>query len=65
MKSCDVDLVKVLNEYEIQINSREQIKVTYGDKTTKLVKQSYCYTCEKKNGSWIITAMDDNISLAK
>ena len=31
-KSCDVDLVKVLNEYEIQINSREQIKVTYGDK---------------------------------
>ena len=65
VKSCDVDLVKVLNEYEIQINSREQIKVTYGDKTTKLVKQSYCYTCEKKNGSWIITAMDDNISLAK
>lgn len=58
-KSCDVVLIKVLNECTIQMNSREQIKVTYGDKTTKLVKQSYCYTCEKKNGRWIITAMNE------
>ena len=58
-KKCDVDLIRILSKCEIQINSREQIKVIYGDKTTKLVKQSYCYTCEKKNGRWIITAMNE------
>lgn len=57
-KSCDVALVKILSESQIQIHSREQIKVTYGDATTKLIRQSYRYTCEKENGQWLITVMD-------
>lgn len=46
-------------EREIQIDSKEEIKVFYADKSSRIVKQSYCYTCVKNKDKWIITAMQD------
>lgn len=44
----------------VEISSKERIKVTYADGESKIVKQSYCYTCEQnidgKDG-WMITDM--------
>lgn len=62
-KHCEVDLVRITDDLTIQINSKEQIKVFYADASEKLVRQSYCYTCEKKDGAWVITAMEDNAKL--
>lgn len=59
-KQCEVDLVRITNDLTIQINSKEQIKVFYADASEKIVRQSYCYTCEKRDGAWVITAMEDN-----
>lgn len=41
------------------ILSREEIKVFYGDGTTKIVRQGYRYTCEERESGWIITKMDE------
>lgn len=43
----------------VQLDSNEQIKVAYGDGAVKIVKQRYGYTCEKRNGKWLITTMTD------
>lgn len=41
------------------IRSSEQIRVFYKDGTSKIVNQKYHYTCEKRNGFWMITKMDE------
>ncbi len=41
------------------IRSSEKIRVFYKDGTTKIVNQQYRYTCEKQNGFWMITKMDE------
>ncbi len=58
-KSIEASAVRVSGEYEIQIDSKETIKVSYADKSSKIVKQSYCYTCTRQQGEWIIISMQD------
>lgn len=58
-KSIEASAVRVSGEYEIQIDSKEAIKVSYADKSSKIVKQSYCYTCTRQQGEWIIISMQD------
>lgn len=58
-KSIETSAVRVSGEYEIQIDSKEAIKVSYADASTKIVKQSYCYTCTRQQGEWIIISMED------
>ena len=58
-KSIEASAVRVSGEYEIQIDSKEAIKVSYADKSSKIVKQSYCYTCTRRQGEWIIISMQD------
>ena len=58
-KSIEASAVRVSGEYEIQIDSKEAIKVSYADASTKIVKQSYCYTCTRQQGEWIIISMED------
>lgn len=41
------------------IRSSEKIRVFYKDGTTKIVNQQYQYTCEKRNGFWMFTKMDE------
>ena len=58
-KSIEASAVRVSGEYEIQIDSKEAIKVSYADKSSKIVKQSYCYTCTRQQGEWSIISMQD------
>lgn len=59
VKSCSVLTVDKKSEIAVNIISKEKIKVSYADKTSKLVKQSYCYTCEYIDNTWVITKMED------
>lgn len=47
------------SESQKLIQSKEEIKVNYGDGTFRIVKQSYQYTCKKTEGGFIIIAMDE------
>ena len=51
--------IESVNENEVNIKSKEKIKVYYADETDRIVKQKYEYTCEKINGYWIITGMSE------
>ncbi len=57
VKKCSIASVEFTTSTQVKIHSREKIKVSYGDATTKVVKQKYQYTCEMINGGWIITEM--------
>lgn len=57
--TCSISSAKINTPNQVEINSREKIKVFYGDDTTKLVNQQYRYTCEYKNQNWIITKMEE------
>jgi len=59
VKKCSVSSVSFTAPSQVEICSKEKIKVTYGDATTKVVKQKYQYTCELADGGWIITGMED------
>lgn len=59
VKKCSIASVQLTDSTQVKINSRERIKVFYGDATTKVVKQKYQYTCEVVNGEWIITEMQE------
>ena len=43
----------------VAVDSSEEILVHYGDGTSKIVKQSYRYTCEFIGSGWIITDMTE------
>ncbi|MDE6851706.1 MAG: M56 family metallopeptidase [Lachnospiraceae bacterium] len=43
----------------VSVDSSEEILVYYSDNTSKVVKQTYRYTCEYVGQGWIITEMQD------
>lgn len=51
-----IDAVAV-NTNQIQVQSNEKIRVSSDRSVARLVNQSYCYTCERINGKWLITDM--------
>ena len=59
VKSYSIVSFEILEENKVEIHSKEKIKVYYAEGTSRVVKQEYKYTCEKINGSWIITEMSD------
>lgn len=59
VKSCSISSVNTIASNQVTVNSREKIRVYYGDGTTKLVRQKYQYTCEYREQGWIITKMDE------
>lgn len=59
VKSYAIISFNIIDSNQVEINSKEKIKVDYADATSKLVDQEYKYTCENIDGSWIITKMSD------
>ncbi len=49
----------MVSEDQVEILSKEKIRVHYGDETEKLVRQKYRYTCQRIGRNWIIVGMDD------
>ncbi|MDE6635466.1 MAG: hypothetical protein K2K09_02530, partial [Lachnospiraceae bacterium] len=62
VKSYVIVSFNAIDSDQIEINSKEKIRVYYADGTSKLVKQEYSYTCENIDGSWIITKMSNIVS---
>lgn len=46
-----------IDEKQIQVQSSEKIRVSSSRSNARLVNQSYCYTCERVGGKWMITDM--------
>lgn len=44
---------------QVEIDSKEVIKVSYADGSTKIIRQKYRYTCECIEQNWVITKMDE------
>lgn len=44
---------------QVEIQSKEKIRVYYKDGKSKIVRQKYRYTCEERAGRWVITKMDE------
>lgn len=59
VKACSITALDTVAPNQVKINSKEKIKVYYGNDTSKIVKQKYQYTCEFRNGGWFITDMKD------
>ncbi len=59
VKSYSIVSANIIEDNQVEINSKEKIKVYYADGTSKIVRQEYKYTCEKIDGNWIITKMSD------
>lgn len=59
VKSYAIASVEKVNDRRVAIISKEKIKCTYADNTSKVVKQHYKYTCENIDGGWMITEMSD------
>ena len=59
VKSYSIVSANIIKDNQVEINSKEKIKVYYADGTSKIVRQEYKYTCEKIDGNWIITKMSD------
>lgn len=51
-----IDAVAVSSD-QVQVQSNEKIRVSSDRSEARLVNQSYCYTCERINGKWLITDM--------
>lgn len=59
VKSSSISSVHRTDAGSVEIDSREKIKVFYGDGTSKVVRQKYRYTCKRISRTWIITGMED------
>ena len=62
VKSCSIASVNNIsdeNAEQVEIISKEKINVFYADASEKIVKQKYRYRCEKIDGNWYITRMDE------
>lgn len=57
--SCSVASAKTILPNYVEIDSAEEIKVYFADASSKIISQSYRYTCENINGTWMITKMGD------
>lgn len=58
----NIDLAVVTNAVsvssdQVQVQSNEKIRVSSDRSVARLVNQSYCYSCERINGKWLITDM--------
>ncbi|MBO5487645.1 MAG: hypothetical protein J5988_12105 [Eubacterium sp.] len=60
VKNCSISSTETVTPHEVMILPNEKINVHYGDDTTKLIKQKYLYTCQCKDGNWLITGMEEN-----
>ena len=59
VKAYSIASFHVITPTLVNIESKEKIRVSYGDDTTKMVRQQYQYTCELIEGRWMITGMED------
>lgn len=57
--TCSISNVKKMGANMVALESKEKIKVTYADGTSKMIDQTYSYTCEQNNQEWRITQMDE------
>ena len=65
VKSVSIDAVHYTAPDRMEIVSRERIRVFYEDADSRLVRQSYIYGCEKIDGKWYITDMNENAAPQK
>ncbi len=49
-----------VTEDQVEILSKEKIRVRYQDGTENVVRQKYRYTCQRIGQKWIIVRMDEN-----
>lgn len=61
IQACSISNVKKMGANMVALESKEKIKVSYADVTSKLIDQTYFYTCEYTNQGWRITRMDESI----
>lgn len=61
IQACSISNVKKMGATMVALESKEKIKVSYADVTSKLIDQTYLYTCEYTNQGWRITRMDESI----
>lgn len=59
IKDCFISDVKSMGLNKVILESREKINVAYADNTSKLINQTYLYTCEQNGRGWQITQMDE------
>ena len=59
IKTCSISAAKAITSEQVEIISKEKIKVFYADTDAKIIKQRYQYTCEYIDERWIITGMDE------
>lgn len=59
IKDCFISDVKTMGLNKVILESREKINVAYADNTSKLINQTYLYTCEQNGRGWRITQMDE------
>lgn len=59
IKDCFISDVKSMGLNKVILESREKINVAYADNTSKLINQTYLYTCEQNGRGWRITQMDE------
>lgn len=57
--SCSVTAMNDVGFGQVEIQSKEKIRVYYKDGKSKIVRQKYRYTCEERDGNWMITKMDE------
>lgn len=64
VKACSISSVKKMGADVVKLKSKEKIQVSYVDAASKIIDQTYLYTCEKRDQNWRITKMDE-ISLVE
>lgn len=57
--SCSVTAMNDVGFRQVEIQSKEKIRVYYKDGKSKIVRQKYRYTCEERGGNCMITQMDE------
>lgn len=57
--SCSITSMKKVTSKLVEMDSNENIKVTYATAPAKVISQNYRYTCEFINNTWIITKMEE------
>ena len=55
--ACSIASIQVITPTQVKLNSKEKIKVSYADSTSKVINQKYEYVCECINQKWFITKM--------
>ena len=64
VKACSISSVRKMGADTVKLKSKEKIQVSYVDAASKIIDQTYLYTCVKRGQEWRITGMDE-ISLVE